>query len=221
LNPHHEHEFEASPGLPEALPAGERILWQGAPSAPLLAMHALHIRKLAVYFAFMLTVQALYLAGDPQSSILQSVTLSASLAVVCLLLLRAVAWYAARNTLYTLTNRRVVMRIGMVLTVTLNIPLKKIHSASLRLMQNGSGDMALGLAGQDRMGWLHLWPHARAWTFRQPQPCLRCLPKVEQVSALFMKAWKEENPQVAVQWGEAAEHQPVTPVSGQSWIQAS
>ena len=28
----HEHEFEAAPGLPEKLPAGEHILWQVAAS---------------------------------------------------------------------------------------------------------------------------------------------------------------------------------------------
>ena len=28
-----EHEFEAAHGLPEALPAGERLRWQGAPGA--------------------------------------------------------------------------------------------------------------------------------------------------------------------------------------------
>jgi len=27
----HEYDFEASPGLPEPLPAREKILWQGAP----------------------------------------------------------------------------------------------------------------------------------------------------------------------------------------------
>mgnify|MGYP000464580007 CR=1 FL=1 len=27
----HEHEWEAAPGLPSALPPGERVVWQGAP----------------------------------------------------------------------------------------------------------------------------------------------------------------------------------------------
>ena len=48
MNPHHEHEFEAAPGLPEALPVNERILWQGAPTASLLAVQALHLRKLVM-----------------------------------------------------------------------------------------------------------------------------------------------------------------------------
>ena len=57
----HEHEWEAAPGLPSALPPGERILWQGAPDWRSLAVHAFHVRKIALYFVFMLAVQALNL----------------------------------------------------------------------------------------------------------------------------------------------------------------
>lgn len=199
----HEHEFEAAPGLPEALPLNEHVIWQGAPSATLLAMHALHMRKLALYFVAMLCVQALYLAGEPGAAVWPSVLLSGALACLCLLLLAGVAWYSARTTLYTLTNRRVVMRIGMVLTITLNLPLKRLESASVRSLNNGAGDLALGLKGPGPVGWLHLWPHVKAWTFRRPQPALRCLPHIEQVSALFMQAWTAENPQVSIQRGEA------------------
>jgi hypothetical protein len=201
LNPYHEHEFEAAPGLPESLPVNERVLWQGAPSAFLLAVYALHARKLLMYFGVMLALQAVYLSGEPGMSIWPSVALSASLSGVCLLLLAGVAWYAARNTLYTLTNRRVVMRIGMVLTITLNIPLKQIESADVRTLQDGSGDLALGLKGPRRVGWLHLWPHAKAWTLRHPQPALRCVTDVQQVAALFMQAWIAENPQACIQRG--------------------
>ena len=46
-----EHEFEAQYGLPEALPEGEHILWQGAPDWKVLARRVFHTRKVAVYFA--------------------------------------------------------------------------------------------------------------------------------------------------------------------------
>jgi len=115
------------------------IIWQGAPSASLLAVHALHTRKLVLYFAVMLCVQALYLVGEPGVPVWPSVMLSAALAGLCVLLLAGVAWYSARNTLYTLTNRRVVMRIGMVLTITLNLPLKQLESASVRLLSKRGG----------------------------------------------------------------------------------
>lgn len=221
MNPHHEYEFEAAPGLPETLPAGERVLWQGAPQAALLARHVFHLRKLMVYFAGMITLQALYVAGDPTASVASSLSLSVLLVCVCLGFLRVVAWYAARNTMYTLTNRRVVMRIGMVLTLSLNIPLKKIQSASLRSMKSGSGDLALGLNGPDRLGWLHLWPHVRAWTFRQPEPCLRCIPDLTHVAALFAKAWQAENPHAPVAWGKTVLPDASYPMHGAASAQAS
>ena len=36
------------------------------------------------------------------------------------------AWLTSRNTVYTITNKRVVMRIGIVLSVTFNLPLRVI-----------------------------------------------------------------------------------------------
>ena len=76
MTPHHEHEFEAAPGLPERLPAGERILWQGAPDWRALALHAFHVRKLAIYFAAMMGLQALYQLGQPREALARSLVAS-------------------------------------------------------------------------------------------------------------------------------------------------
>ena len=64
----HEHEWEAAPGLPSALPKGERVVWQGAPDWKRLAIHAFHVRKVALYFALMLAVQAINLTA-PDSGV--------------------------------------------------------------------------------------------------------------------------------------------------------
>lgn len=193
MTPHHEHEFEAAPGLPEPLPAGERILWQGAPQWRLLALHVFHVRSLAIYFALMMGVQVLYLLGDPATPLLRSLVVSGSMALVALGLLAFTAWLAARTTLYTLTTRRVVMRVGIVLTITLNVPLRQIRSADLMERQGGLGDLTLALAGNERLGWLHLWPHARPWALRDPQPTLRCIPDVTAVGDKLMAAWQAAN----------------------------
>ena len=50
----HEHEFEPQYGLPERLPAGENILWQGSPDFVTLARRVFHIRTLALYFALLM-----------------------------------------------------------------------------------------------------------------------------------------------------------------------
>ena len=44
-----EHDFEPELGLPEALPRGEQVRWQGSPDWKTLALRGFHVRKLAVY----------------------------------------------------------------------------------------------------------------------------------------------------------------------------
>ena len=55
----HEHEWEAAPGLPSDLPPGERVVWQGAPDWKRLAIHAFHVRKVALHFALPWAVQVI------------------------------------------------------------------------------------------------------------------------------------------------------------------
>jgi hypothetical protein len=195
VSAHHEHEFEAAPGLPEPLPKGEQMLWQGRPDWVALAIEVFHVRKLAIYFALMLVVQAVYLLGEPGASLLRPLLISGLLAVLALAVLTGTAWYAARTTLYTLTDRRVLMRVGMVLTLTFNLPLRQIGGASLRSLPHGRGDLALSLKGTDRIASFHLWPHVRFWQLRKPEPSLRCLPDASRVAALVTRTWQQANPQ--------------------------
>ena len=199
MTPHHEHEFEAAPGLPEPLPAGEKILWQGAPDWRALAVRAFHLRKLAIYFAAMLGLQALYLQGQGGAAMASSMALGALLAAMALSLVAMTAWLAARHTLYTLTTRRVVMRIGIVLTITLNLPLRQVRGADLLEHGQGLGDLSFALAGNARLGWLHLWPHARPWQLRDPQPSLRCIPDAAAVGARLHAAWQQVQAQMQAQ----------------------
>lgn len=192
--PHeHEHEFEPVRGLPEALPAGEHILWQGAPDWRALAVRAFHLRKLAVYFAGLLALRALLVVGDGGSGAdaLRSLLLPGPLALIGLGLVAVLAWLSARTTAYTVTNRRVVMRVGIVLTLTFNLPYRRIASAAFSAAPGQSGDIALTLSGRDRIAWMHLWPHARPWQLARPQPMLRCVPEGHAVATLLAQAWSD------------------------------
>ncbi len=202
VNPHHEHEFEAAPGLPEQLPADERLLWQGAPQWRLVALHVFHVRTLAWYFAAMMLLQATYLLGEPERNLFKPLLLSFLLSVISLGILSLMAWLTARTALYTLTNKRVVMRIGIVLTLTFNLPLRMLAAASLKTNPDGSGDIALKLAGNDHIAWLNLWPHARPWVLRHPEPSLRCIADVSTVGECVLKAWQEANPHMPVMLGD-------------------
>lgn len=204
VNPHHEHEFEAAPGLPEPLPADERLIWQGAPQWGQVAVHVFHVRTLAIYFAAMMLLQATYLLGEPERNLFKPLLLSMVLSVMALSVLSLMAWLTARTALYTLTNKRVVMRIGVVLTLTFNLPLRMLAAASLKTNPDGTGDIALKLAGNDHIAWLNLWPHARPWALRHPEPSLRCIADVASVGERVLKAWQEANPHVPVMLGDIA-----------------
>jgi fumarate reductase subunit C len=208
----HEHEWEASPGLPSALPKGERVVWQGAPDWKRLAIHAFHVRKIALYFVLMLAVQVINLTAPDSGTGWKPLTevdwkplvVAASLYALALALLLGSAWMSARSTLYTLTNKRVVMRIGIVLTLTFNLPFKRIAGASLKTQGAGTGDIALALHAEDRIGWFHLWPHQRAWHITKPQPTLRCVPDSQQVGELLLDLWRAERSGQNLQLGDAA-----------------
>ena len=204
VNPHHEHEFEAAPGLPEPLPANERILWQGAPQWRLVAVHVFHVRTLAWYFAAMMLLQATYLLGEPERNLFKPLLLSFLLSVISLGILSLMAWLTARTALYTLTSKRVVMRIGVVLTLTFNLPLRMLAAASLKTNPDGTGDIALKLAGNNHIAWLNLWPHARPWALRHPEPSLRCIANVGVVGERIVQAWQAVNPHMPVMLGDTS-----------------
>ena len=186
-----EHEFEAALGLPEPLPAGETILWQGAPSWTAMAKHVFRLPWLAVYFAVIVVLQVFSVAGSEGglSEDWSSVALAVFLALIGLLLIGLLAYWSATTTMYTLTNRRIVMRVGIVLTVTFNLPYKTLRSADLKLYADGTGDIPMQIATEDKIAYFHLWPHARPWRLAKPEPMMRCIPEAQQVAKLLTEAW--------------------------------
>ncbi len=189
-----DHEFEPAHGLPETLPRTERMLWQGAPDWRMLARDALHLRGLAIYFSVLLVWRGANALsnGGTVTDALMSVALLAPLAVMALATLATLAWLMARTTVYTITDRRVVMRVGIVLTITFNLPYRAIAGASLHTRKDGSGDIALALEdGKNRIAYAHLWPHARPWRVKRSEPMLRSLRDARAVSTILAGALAE------------------------------
>ena len=186
-----EHEFEAAHGLPEALPAGEHILWQGSPNTRALAERGFHMKTLSIYFGVILLLRAATVVAQG-GSVLDAVIAATWLlpaAVGALAMIGLMAWFASRTAVYTITDRRVVMRVGIVLTVTFNLPFSRIAAADANLRHGSVGDIALTLDGDDQIAYVHLWPHARPWRLRRTEPMLRCIDDAARVSAILAKAW--------------------------------
>lgn len=197
---HDDFNFEPIRGLPGKPPEGEEILWQGAPNPWRLAVEAMALRWVAGYFALL----AVWRVGASSATfpigeaLLHAVPLVLMGVVTCAILY-VVAWVQARSTVYTLTNRRVCLRIGAALTMTLNLPFVKIGSAHLSQRRDGSGTIAFETLGGTRISYLMTWPHVRPWVFRT-QPALRCIPDVERVAEIFAEAAEARinTPEVAI-----------------------
>ncbi len=196
----HEHEREPQYGLPERLPQDEVMLWQGSPVWTSLARHALHVYKLAAYFAVIIAIRVLTILTDGGS--VERATAAAVwlliLSSVALLILTGIAYLSARTTVYTITTKRVVMRVGIVLSTTFNLPFNCIASAGLRRQSGNTGDIPLALMGGDRIAYLHLWPHVRRWRFAKPEPMLRGVRNPEHVAEVLTKAWANRVGEAAV-----------------------
>ncbi|AWN55816.1 phosphopantetheine adenylyltransferase [Methylobacterium sp. 17Sr1-1] len=170
-----------------------------------LARRAFHVDLVAVYFGGLALYQAVS-AGRTAAA--WPVLLAGALALAILFLL---AWGARRTTVYTLTDRRLMLRIGIALQMDINLPLKEIESAAFRRLSDGSGDLPLRLKPGVRLAYLHLWPHARPWRLSRPEPMLRCVPDAEAVAKRIAAALAEANGQPVQALPPAAETASVLP----------
>lgn len=193
MNPVDEYEHEPVPGLPAPLPDEERLLWQGGPVTRELAVRALHVRKVAVYFVALLVwrLGEQLAAGAGLAAMGLATAKVMLIGAVTIGMLYLFAWLIARSTVYSITTRRIVMRFGVALPMTINLPFSKIESAELRIAPDGSGDIQLALVRGERIGYVILWPHARPFRFARVRPMLRCVPGVEPVARKLASAMQE------------------------------
>ncbi|MDP3897675.1 MAG: photosynthetic complex putative assembly protein PuhB [Mesorhizobium sp.] len=187
---HDDFAFEPIPGLPEKLPTGESMLWQGSPVWTSLAIAAFHVRKVAIYFALILAWQVGtgVQSGAGAGAILTSSAWVVGVGSAAIAILALLAWLYARGTIYTLTTRRLVIRSGLALPLTLNLPLALVETAAATPARGGIGSILLTVARPNRIAYLALWPNARPWRINNPQPLLRCLRDVDAVASLVSKA---------------------------------
>lgn len=195
-----EHDSEPVPGLPEELPEGETILWQGAPHWPSMARRVFHTHKLVLYFGILTAwrIAASVADGAAISATLIGGAQIVVLGTAAIAILSLLAYLSAKSTIYTITNRRVIMRFGVAVPMTINLPFRTVQAADVKLYGNGTGDIPLFLNTADRLAYLVLWPHARPWHVAKPQPMLRTVPDAQSVAELLSEAWSSrETEQIA------------------------
>ena len=167
-----EYEIEPIRGLPGNLPKGEHIVWQGSPEFRSFARSVFHTRLVAGWFIFVASLA--FVAGG--TGVLGA-AITLMVAMLGLGVLGLLAWAGARSTVYTLTNKRVVMRFGAAVPKCVNLPLARIGAADVRPSGDGYVDIVLRTTDRFPLGWLQTWPHVRPWKVASPQPMLRALPE--------------------------------------------
>lgn len=183
-------EIEPVRGLPEAPPEGERILWQGRPAWMGLAWRAFGVRLVALYLVVAGGYRASVMAaeGATAGEIVLGVAGIAVMAAAGAAILALMAFVTARTTVYTITTRRVAMRIGAALNITINLPFRWIGAAAVRHRAGGTADLPLTLIGESKLAYLMLWPHVRPWKMGRPEPMLRNVPNGAAVATVLAEA---------------------------------
>ncbi len=188
---HHYDADEPVRGLPARLPAGEQLLWQGSPSWKTFARQFCRINWLAGYFGVLLTWYAI--SGLYDGWRLADLGLSelklAGLAGFVLLLAVVFSVLIARTTVYTITSRRVVIRAGIALSKSINLPFARLDTASAQVFADGCGDIELQPMAQDRIAYVLLWPHLRGFSLSRGVPVLRAVPRARQTAAILADAF--------------------------------
>lgn len=172
-------------GVDQPLPEGERLLWQGRPDTRVLARRVFRVHLWGGYF-LALAVASLFIGG-PGSPLARAVWLLVLGGVVTGMAV-GYAWLTARNSVYAITDRRVVMKVGLAFPAFFNLPLDLVGEAFVRRFGDGSGDLAVEISGGQRIGYIFMWPHVRPWRLKDPQPMLRGLADVAAVAQVFKGA---------------------------------
>lgn len=180
-----EFDEGANNGLPGPLPEGEHIVWQGKPDARAVGRHILKTRWIAGYFGLMLVW--LIITGFYFGRSAEDVFVSLGIMMVAGMIVVGLAqWFANgvhQTTVYTITNKRIVMKFGVTLPVAFNLPFAEIESVDVRQRNNdGIGDIALRFKPDVRLAYLTFWPHVRGVRMARTEPQFICIDDVEDVA---------------------------------------
>ncbi len=187
---HADFAFEPIPGLPDHLPVGETLLWQGSPEPIAFAIEVMRLRLALVLVAILVIWRTASSIHDGALVgavfVVAGGTLLGGLIAVGLLALSG--WLMARGTIYTITSHRLVIRHGVAMPMAINIPFSKVDGAAVAEGILGSTSIALKLLPAARSSIIALWPHARPWAVIRPEPSLRAITDGAHVASVLAEA---------------------------------
>jgi hypothetical protein len=177
-------------GIDAPLPPGEHVRWQGRPSLWPLARRAFHVRAILLYFGALAGLRAAFAISDgrPAPEVAAGATALLVMGLIAAGLALFLAWLSVRTTIFAITDRRIVLRSGIVINGTVSIPFRIVDRVDTRRHGDGSGDVAIAIAGSDRIPYLSLWPYARPWRVNHPEPMFRAVSDFDALTATLSEA---------------------------------
>ncbi len=179
------------------LPAGERVMWSGAPDRRALARYFLRERWVLgfVLFSFALgAAEALQHTEGAMPRLIGVATLSTVMLLVAIVSIRVFAWQLARSSKYVITNRRVYFNIGIVMRADANIPFSSVEGVDLRRRSDGSADLMITLTDAQEIPWLLLFPHMTWRGTRRGRPTFRSLREPQAAADAVVQALRDYAP---------------------------
>ncbi|MGI4765108.1 MAG: photosynthetic complex putative assembly protein PuhB [Janthinobacterium lividum] len=199
---------------PADLPAGETVLWRGKPDWRHLAVDAFGAPWVVFYFV---GIGVWHLAttlhdGGTRAQALADFSVVLLPMALALSLVSLLAWLSARASVFTVTDRRIVMVYGVALPALINLPLDTIEATRLRRGFAGRGDLAFTLPRTGRLSFHQLWPYARPWHLFPAAPMMRAVPRIEEVKMIVAGALRVAAEREALRLGRTIETPTPSPV---------
>ena len=166
-------------GIGEPLPSGEAVLWSASPAPLPFAARVLKLKWVGLWFLALGVwrgIEAAQAGAGVEGAVLKALG-QLPLACAALTLLCALGYAMARSTTYAVTQRRVVLQVGIALPITVNLPLRFIDGAAVQPVSGGTGDLHLTLAPGSKTHSAALWPNVRTASDGRVQPVMRNVPE--------------------------------------------
>ena len=196
------------------LPAGERVLWSGAPDQRAIARYLLRERWVLGFVAVSMAIgvgDVLQHGGnDTVPRLIGVAMLSAILVAIAIVSIRFFAWRIAKTSKYVITDKRVFFNIGMVLRADANIPFSSVEGIDLLRRSDGSADLMVSLSGTREIPWLLLFPHMSWRGSRRGRPTFRGLKQPQLAADAVVAALRAYPPPGTADGATANAVQPAT-----------
>lgn len=173
------------------LPAGERVLWSGAPDRKSLARYFLRERWVLGFVGLSFALGAADAAQHPEDFVPRLIgvsTLSLILALIAIVTIRVIAWRLEKTSSYAITDKRVFFNIGIVLRADANVPFSIVEGVDLLRRGDGTADLMVTLGGTQEIPWLLLFPHMTWRGSRRGRPTFRSLRMPDVAAAIVVDA---------------------------------